>query len=143
MDNEKHADGIKKSIDNIIGVDTFLKRKKKNEDDAQRERFEKIIQTLEEIEVREMILGNELNLDLTDYDEKFYFVIDSLFSLHFGKEACELIFFYLYERLGPDGSVNEIMDEEGNVIELSSSTDLWYLLKATQEQEKSGKAKKK
>jgi hypothetical protein len=143
MDNEKHADGIKKSIDGIIGVDTFLKRKKKNEDDAQRERFEKIIQTLEEVEVRGMILGNELNLDLTAYDEKFYFVIDSLFSLHFNKEACELIFFYLYERMGPDGAMNEIMDEEGNVVELSSSTDLWYLLKATQEQEKSGKAKKK
>ena len=143
MDNEKHADGIKKSIDGIIGVDTFLKRKKKNEDDAQRERFEKIIQTLEEVEVRGMILGNELNLDLTAYDEKFYFVIDSLFSLHFNKEACELIFFYLYERMGPDGAMNEIMDEEGNVVELSSPTDLWYLLKATQEQEKSGKAKKK
>lgn len=143
MDNEKHADGIKKSIDGIIGVDTFLKRKKKNEDDAQRERFEKIIQTLEEIEVRGMILGNDLNLDLTSYDEKFYFVIDSLFNLHFSKEACELIFFYLYERMGPDGSINEIMDEEGNVVELLSPTDLWYLLKATQEQEKSGKAKKK
>ena len=75
MDNEKHADGIKKSIDGIIGVDTFLKRKKKNEDDAQRERFEKIIQTLEEVEVRGMILGNDLNLDFTSYDEKFYFVM--------------------------------------------------------------------
>ena len=119
MDNEKHADGIKKSIDGIIGVDTFLKRKKKNEDDAQRERFEKIIQTLEEIEVRGMILGNDLNLDLTSYDEKFYFVIDSLFNLHFSKEACELIFFYLYERMGPDGSINEIMDEEGNNSKLN------------------------
>jgi hypothetical protein len=143
MDSEKHADGIKKSIDGIIGVDTFLKRKKKNEDDAQREKFEKIIQALEEVEVRGMILGNDLNLDFTSYDEKFYFVIDSLFSLHFNKEACELIFFYLYERLSPDGSINEVMDEDGNVIELSSSTDLWYLLKATQDQEKSGKAKKK
>jgi hypothetical protein len=90
-----------------------------------------------------MILGNDLNLDFTSYDEKFYFVVDSLFSLHFNKEACELIFFYLYERLSPDGSINEVMDEDGNVIELSSSTDLWYLLKATQDQEKSGKAKKK
>ena len=41
--NEQHADGIKKSIDDIIGVDTFLKRKKKTEDDQQRERFIKII----------------------------------------------------------------------------------------------------
>ena len=141
MDNEKHADGIKKSIDGIIGVDTFLKRKKKNEDDAQRERFEKIIQTLEEVEVRGMILGNELNLDLTAYDEKFYSVIDNLFYLHFGKEACEVIFFYIYERLNPDGTANDVEDMDGNIIPLSSPEDLWELVKLTQV--KIGKAKKK
>jgi len=143
MDNEKHAEGIKKSIDGIIGVDTFLKRKKKNEDDQHRERFEKIIQTLEEIEVRGMILGNDLKLDFTEYDEKFYSVIDSLFHMHFGKEGAEVIFFYLYERINPDGSPNGIMNDEGEVIELTSPTDLWYLLKALQDREKSGKAKKK
>ena len=139
--NEQHADGIKKSIDEIIGVDTFLKRKKKTEDDQTRERFIKVIQALEEIEVRGMILGNDLALDFTSYDEKFYFVIDALFSIAFSKEACELIFFYIYERLNPDGTANEVEDLEGNAIPLSSPEDLWELVKLTQE--KSGKAKKK
>jgi hypothetical protein len=143
MDNEKHAEGVKKSVDDIIGVDTFLKRKKKSEDDQHRERFEKIISTLEEIEVRSVILGEDLKLDFTSYDEKFYTVIDSLFHMHFGKEAAEIIFFYLYERINPDGSPNGIMNDEGEVIELTSPTDLWYLLKALQDREKSGKAKKK
>ena len=57
--NDKHAEEIKKSIDNIIGTDTFLKRKKKSEDDIQKAKFEKIIKTLEEIEVRGMILVND------------------------------------------------------------------------------------
>jgi hypothetical protein len=139
--NEQHADGIKKSIDEIIGVDTFLKRKKKTEDDQQREKFIKIIQTLEEIEVRGMILGNDLALDFSSYDEKFYSVIDNLFYLHFGKEACELIFFYIYERLNPDGTADEVIDLEGNTIPLNSPEDLWELIKLTQE--KVGKAKKK
>jgi hypothetical protein len=139
--NEQHADGIKKSIDEIIGVDTFLKRKKKTEDDQHRERFVKIIQTLEEIEVRGMILGNDLQLDFTSYDDKFYSVIDNLFFLHFGKEACELIFFYIYERLNPDGTANHVEDVEGNAIPLNSPEDLWELVKLTQE--KIGKAKKK
>ena len=79
--NEEHVNGIKKSIDDILGTDTSLKRKKKSEDDTNRERFEKIIQTLEEIEVRSIILGNDLNLDFTSYDEKFYKVIDSLIEM--------------------------------------------------------------
>ena len=143
MENNEHVDGVKKSIDDILGTDTFLKRKKKSEDDTQRERFEKIIQTLEEIEVRSMILGNDLSLDFTSYDEKFYFVIDSLFHMHFGKEASELIFFYLYERTNPDGTANGLQNDEGEVIELTSPTDLWYLLKAMQDREKGGKAKRK
>ena len=141
MDNEKHADGIKRSIDEIIGVDTFLKRKKKSEEDIQRVRFETIIQTLEEVEVRGMILENDLNIDFTSYDEKFYLVIDSLFNLHFGKEASELIFFYLYDRMNPDGTMNEVMDSDENVIPLSTPSELWELVKITQE--KVGKAKKK
>jgi hypothetical protein len=142
MDNEQHADGIRKSIEEIIGVDTFLKRKKKTEDDQNRERFIKIIQALEEIEVRGMILGNDLALDFSTYDEKFYFVIDALFSIAFSKEACELIFFYVYERLNPDGTESsEVVDLEGNAIPLSSPEDLWELVKLTQE--KVGKAKKK
>jgi hypothetical protein len=139
--NEQHADGIKKSIDEIIGVDTFLKRKKKTEDDQNRERFIKIIQTLEEIEVRGMILGNDLQLDFSSYDEKFYFIIDSLFSIAYSKEACELIFFYIYERLNPDGTANDVEDMDGNVIPLKTPEDLWELVKLTQE--KVGKAKKK
>jgi hypothetical protein len=143
MENNEHVDGVKKSIDDILGTDTFLKRKKKSEDDTQRERFEKIIQTLEEIEVRSMILGNDLSLDFTSYDEKFYFIIDSLFHMHFGKDKAELIFFYLYERINPDGTANGLQNEEGEIVELTSPTDLWYLLKAMQDKEKSGKAKKK
>jgi len=141
--NEEHVNGVKKSIDDILGTDTFLKRKKKSEDDINRERFEKIITTLEEIEVRGMLLGNDLQLDFTSYDEKFYLVIDSLFHLHFGKEASELIFFYLYERTNPDGTTNGLQNDEGEIIELTSPTDLWYLLKAMQDREKGGKAKKK
>jgi hypothetical protein len=143
MENNEHVDGIKKSIDDILGTDTSLKRKKKTEEDINRERFEKIIHTLEEIEVRGVILGSDLSLDFTSYDEKFYFVIDSLFHMHFGKESAELIFFYLYERNNPDGTTNGLQNEEGEVIELASPTDLWYLLKAMQDREKSGKAKKK
>ena len=139
-DNEKHADGIKKSIDDILGSNTFLKRKKKSDDDIQREKFEKIIRTLDEIGIRASILENELKIDLSSYDEHFYAVIENLLELHFGKDACELIFFYLYDRMNPDGSTNELHNDEGEVVSLNSPNDLWYVIKMTQE--RSNKKKK-
>jgi len=141
MENNEHAEGIKQSVEDIIGANTFLRRKKKTEDDNQRERFEKIIRTLEEIEVRGVIMGNDLKIDFTTYDEKFYDVIDTLILMQFGKEASEIIFFYLYERVNPDGTINQLVDTNDNYVVLNSPTDLWELVKVIQNQV--GKPKKK
>jgi hypothetical protein len=119
MENNEHAEGIKQSVEDIIGANTFLRRKKKTEDDNQRERFEKIIRTLEEIEVRGVIMGNDLKIDFTTYDEKFYDVIDTLILMQFGKEASEIIFFYLYERVNPDGTTNQLVDTNDNYLVLN------------------------
>lgn len=124
---EEHTQGIKTSIESIIGTDTTLKRKKKTEDDISREMFEKAILTMEEIQVRGNLLHTELKLDLYEYDEKFFEVIDRLFTLHFGREAGEVIFFYIYERLNPDGSINQLLDQDGHPIPLENPTDLWNL----------------
>jgi hypothetical protein len=141
MENQEHANGIKSSIEDILGAGASLRRKKKSEDDNQREKFEKIIRTLEEIEVRGIILGSDLQLDFRSYDEKFYIIIDYLLELYFGKEGYELISFYLYERINPDGSVNELMDENDNIVPLNTPADLWELLKVNQN--KLGRQRKK
>jgi hypothetical protein len=126
--NDEHTQGLKKSIEDIIGSDTVLKRKKKTEEDLNRESFEKIILLMEEIQTRGVLLQADLGLDYSNYDEKFYEIIDRLFQMHFGREAAEVIFFYAYERINPDGSVNELIDENNQVVVLSSPTDLWYLV---------------
>ena len=138
---EEHTQGIKTSIESIIGSDTVLKRKKKTEDDINKESFEKLIQTIEEVQVRSTLLHAEFKLDLFDYEEKFYEVIDRLFNIHFGREASEIIFFYVYERMNPDGTVNHLADVEGNPIPLESPSDLWAL--ANYLKEKNNKVKKK
>jgi len=126
--SDEHAQGIKKSIENIIGSDTVLKRKKKTEEDINRESFEKIILLMDEIQVRDVLMVADLGLDYSKYNEKFYEVIDRMFGLYFGAEAAEIIFFYIYERINPDGSVNELADENNNPVSLNSPTDLWYLV---------------
>lgn len=126
---DKHAEGIKNSVNSIIGTDTFLKRRKRSIEDFNREKFETLINTLEEIEIRAAIMINDINLDLTTYDEKFYTVIDILFELHFGKKGSELIMFYLYDRRNEDGTINPLLDLKGEIIPLNSPAELFHLLK--------------
>lgn len=134
-----HANSVRQSVGDIIGSNTFLKLKRKTEDDLQREQFESIILLLEEIEVRSIILSNDLKIDLASYDEKFYMLIEKLLSIHFGDEANEIIFYYIYDRINPDGSVNELRDEKDNVVLLNSPSDLWDVVKLIQSK---GKRKK-
>ena len=125
---EQHAQGVKRTLETMIGTDLSLKRKKKNEIDLNREIFEKTIFALERSNVRSAIIGTEFSVDLSSYDELFYEVIDNLMVMHFGKEASEVIFFYVYERMNPDGTINELRDLNDIPIILNSPTDLWDLI---------------
>jgi hypothetical protein len=125
---EKHAQGVKQTLETMIGTDLSLKRKKKSENDINRDMFEKIIIALEKANIRTSIVGAEFDLDLSKYDESFYEVIDNLIMMQFGKQASEVIFFYVYERMNPDGSVNELRDINDNPVILNNPTDLWELV---------------
>jgi hypothetical protein len=128
MERDKQADGIKKSIETIIGTNTVLKRKKKSEEDIHREHFLKIIQLMDELQVRSNILNVDLKLNFYDYDSKFYEIIDRMFMLQYGEDIAEIVFFYVYERLNPDGTINSLQDQEGNEIILNNPFELWNLV---------------
>jgi len=125
---EQHAQGVKQTLETMIGTDLSLKRKKKSEHDLNRELFEKIIIALERANIRTALVGTEFEIDLSKYDETFYEVIDNLMIMQFGKQASEVIFFYVYERMNPDGSINELRDLNDIPIILNSPTDLWDLI---------------
>jgi hypothetical protein len=125
---EKHAQGVKQTLETMIGTDLSLKRKKKSEHDLNRELFEKIIIALERANIRTALVGTEFEIDLSKYDETFYEVIDNLMVMHFGKQASEVIFFYVYERMNPDGSINELRDINDNPVILNSPSDLWDIV---------------
>jgi len=125
---EKHAQGVKQTLETMIGTDLSLKRKKKSENDLNRELFEKIIIALEKANVRTAIVGAEFDIDLSKYDEDFYSIIDNLVLMQFGKQAAEVIFFYVYERMNPDGTINDLRDVNNNPIVLNNPTELWDLI---------------
>ena len=125
---EQHAQGVKQTLETMIGTDLSLKRKKKSEHDLNKELFEKIIIALERANIRTALVGTEFEIDLSKYDETFYEVIDNLMLMQFGKQAAEVIFFYVYERMNPDGSINELRDLNDIPIVLNNPTDLWDLI---------------
>lgn len=75
------------------------------------------------------MLSSDYGIDMIKYEEPLFKIIDSLIYLHFGKEAGDLIMFYVYERVNPDGTINPLEDNEGNIVPLERLEDLWELVK--------------
>ena len=121
-------DDIKKAVDTLLKINSIVKRKKKAHIDKQKDLFIGIIIALQAVQTRTILTQTELKLDFSTYDEMFLQIIDSLILLHFGKEGYELISFYLYEKFNPDGTVNDLFDDNDELIPSDTPDDIWNLL---------------
>jgi hypothetical protein len=125
---EQSLNEIQIAINQILNVKSLVRRKKKTKEAKKKELFISIVNSIEAIINRQNLMYAELNLDLAQYDEAFLDTIDALIILNFGKEGAELIAYYLWDRVAPDGSIVSLMDEEGKEVILETAQDLWNLL---------------
>jgi hypothetical protein len=121
-------ENVRLAIDKLLNVKSAIKRKKQNKQTQARELFVSIINSLQMVQTRATIMFSDLKLDYSTYDEPFLEIIDALLLMKFGKEASEIISYYMWERYNPDGTVNEIYDEYDNVIPLENANDLWNVV---------------
>lgn len=119
---------VQTAVDGLLNIKSVVRRKKKTEQNKKKEMFTQIINGLEEAIIRSNIAMVDFGLDYSAYDETFLNVIDSLLYMNFGKDAAELISYYLWDRVNPDGSINPIFDEEDQEILLKDAHELWELL---------------
>jgi len=119
---------VQTAVDNMLNVKSYVRRKKKTQSDKKKEMFVQMINSLDEIFVRQGLMYADMDIDMFKYDEKFLGVIDVMFYLHFGNACSDVIAFYLYDRQNPDGTLNPILDDNDNEILLQNPYDLWNLL---------------
>lgn len=141
MDEKKEnsINGIKDSLENLLGAKTVLKIKKPSKEDKDKEVFEKIMSNIELLEARSFFLEEQVKINFNDYNNLFFDVIDDLILLHFGPKIAELIDFYLYDRYNLDGSKKQLLDEANHPIPLNTSAELWDLIQLIKNQEKKKK----
>jgi hypothetical protein len=128
MKVDKEIEGIQNQINNIIGANTKIVRRKKNNDDIKHELFINIITQIELVLNRSTLVHSDFKIDLSDYDEMYLQIIDNLIYLSFGTQAAELIIHYCYDRLEMDGSIPYV-GEDGIEHEISDPEQLWSVVK--------------
>jgi len=119
---------VQTAVDNMLNVKSYVRRKKKTQSDKKKEMFVQMINSLDEIFVRQGLMYADMDVDMFKYDEKFLAVIDVMIYFHFGEACSDVIAFYLYDRRNPDGTLNPILDDNDTEILLQTPYDLWNLL---------------
>ena len=97
-------------------------------EDIKHELFVNIITQIELVINRSSLSRVDLGIDLSEYDEVFFSIIDNLIFLSFGSKAGMLISSYCYDRIENDGSII-YTDEQGQEIEISDPETLWSEVK--------------
>ena len=93
--------------------------------------FVESILLLKEIEDRRDFMEEELGVDMSIYEEKFLFIIENLFRLHFSNDQVALIQYFIYEvPLLEDwnGKLEIPNGKQSVVVALETPEDLWSVV---------------
>jgi hypothetical protein len=114
---------LKQSLDQLLQADTSIKRKNKTTFFKKKDLFINIVNHYEAAITKSYLLEKDFKIDTSKYEENFHQVIDS-----FGKEVYQLLSFYFYERINPDGSVNKLVLPNEEELDISNAEELWSLI---------------
>ena len=119
---------VQTAIDTLLDTKSFVRRRKKNDKDKKKELFFQIINGIDEVIIRSNLMIVDFDIDNSKYDESFLMIIDALIYMNFGKDAAELVSFYIWDRLNPDGSINPVLCDNDEEIILNNPYELWELM---------------
>ena len=119
---------LKQSLDQLLQADTSIKRKNKTTFFKKKDLFINIVNHYEAAITKSYLLEKDFKIDTSKYEENFHQVIDSFILLSFGKEIYELLSYYFYDRINPDGSINKLILPNGEEIKIGNAEELWSLI---------------
>ena len=128
MSSQEDYRNIQEAMDTTLNIKSIVRRKKKNHVEKKKEAFVQMVLKLEEVAVKSMLAYADLQIDLSKYEEKFYEIMDTLMLFSFGPECTDLISFYVWDRVNPEGGINPVMLEESGPIYLNNPYELWDLM---------------
>jgi len=109
-----------------------LKIAKRNRQSNEKEMFIETVILLEHCWFKTNFLHEEVKIDLWNYEENYYKVIENLIFIHYSEEVANLILWYVYDRFDADGKVLGLditfPGKEPKLFILKTPTDLWNLV---------------
>jgi hypothetical protein len=108
-----------------------LKINKRNKSNG-KDTFVETVILLEHCWLRTNFLHEEVKIDLWNYEENYYKIIENLIFMQYSEEVANLILWYVYDRFDADGKILGLditfPGKEPKQFILKTPTDLWNLV---------------
>lgn len=128
-EDNSHEKNVQLSIESILGTKTKLSHRRKSAEDKRKDMFCTVIEYIIHAEARELILAEEFNIDLANYNNMYHQVIDGLMDMFFTPTQVNCINSYLSVR-SDDPEVPVIVElESGERVVLNNHADLYDFIK--------------
>jgi hypothetical protein len=100
-------DNIRDLFKQMLGSDIIIKD---NIKESEEKLFILFVEQLEKAkDLEDKVV--EIGLDIHPLVDPLWIVIENMLKLQFGLDTTNLIMFYLYERIGPDGKIIPLVEE--------------------------------
>lgn len=122
---------LRETLFHIYPLSYRIRETQPSREDMNKKLFIEVITQLKAIEDRRDFMQDEIGMDMTIYEDKFFGVIENLMKMHFSKEQLAIIQLYLYQ-LSPDkdwdGTITIEVGKEEKVVPFLSPTDVWNVI---------------
>lgn len=131
MDKESKKN-LEEGFQKLFNSSIILKKQKINKEYKKKQLFISLLDEYEDTLKKSLELSNQFKIDLYEYEEGYFNIIDKLMLLMWGDNVYDLISFYLYDRMSLDGNINALFEiqEDGSDKEiiLKNLEDLYNYL---------------
>ena len=115
-----------------LDVSYRIKTKEPDREVMNKKIFVEVLDQLRAIEDRKDFLADEIGMDMTQYEDQFFAVIENLFKLAFNKSQLALIQMYLYKLILDKDWDGMITIEENKLekdVPFQSPDEVWNVIK--------------
>lgn len=108
-----------------------IKVKEPSRETMNKKLFIEVIEQMKLIEERRDFMEAEIGMDMTQYEDQFFSVIENLMKMHFKKEQLALIQMYLYQLVPDkewDGTITVETNKEEQAVNFKTPEDVWNVI---------------
>ena len=125
--NMKKKKQLKKLTD-LIGKGINIQENKKSSKLKEEQFFHDILTELVQLEAKSQIISSA-GVNVMEYEDGFLKVINLLLEKHFGEAKSQIIMWWVFESINPEGELSTLVDENQKHHLLKTPEELYKFLK--------------